>query len=173
MQDNLISQSPELLPTISHDNLMKSQRDDPAIGHIIRLKKTSNILTGDMRRGVNGLTSKLLHERDKLHFKDGVLYRTISQRNQLVLPDQYRSMVMKHLHDDMGHMGTERVLVLAIDRFYWPYMKCDVEAYVTRKYPCIKQKKTCAHMRASMGSIATMSPLELVSINYLHLESSK
>lgn len=61
----------------------------------------------------------------------------------------------------MGHLGAERVTGLARDRFYWPFMKKDIEVYVTRQ--CIKQKKPVAHDRVPMGSITTSVPLELVS----------
>lgn len=137
-------QPPGLLPTISHDQLMKTQRDDPAISQVIRLKEAGTTLTSDIRQQVSGLAKRLLHEWEKLHLKDGLLYRNTSQRSQLVLPDQYRSMVLKHLHDNMGHLGTEKVLGLARDRFYWPYMKRDVEAYVT-----LHQAKETGHAHPS------------------------
>lgn len=90
---------------------------------------------------MRGLARKFLHEWEKLHLQDDLLYRRTNQRNQLVLPAMYWSVILKHLYDDMGHLGAERVLGLARDRFYSPYMKQDVEAYVTRRCPCIKQKK--------------------------------
>jgi hypothetical protein len=39
---------------------------------------------------------------------------------QLVLPVEYREMVLKGLHDDAGHQGRDRTLYLVTSRFYWP-----------------------------------------------------
>ncbi len=51
-------------------------------------------------------------------------------------------------------------------------MKKEVEEYVAKRYPCIKQKKP-VHVRATMGSITSHSPMELVCVDFLHLESSR
>lgn len=163
---------PTTLPTVSREELAKAQREDEAVGELIRLKETHTVLTKDTCQTVNRAARKLLYEWSRLHLDDGLLYRQTSERQQLVLPSKYRPMVLKYLHDDMGHIGSERVLALARDRFYWPYMKREVEEYVMRKCHSIKQKKPVEHVRAPMGTITSNSPLDLVCIHYLHLEPS-
>ena len=55
-----------------------------------------------------------MHEWNKLKLEhDGILYRKTNERKQLVLPGKYHHLVLKHLHEELGHAGANRVIELA------------------------------------------------------------
>nr|XP_054768291.1 uncharacterized protein LOC129275837 [Lytechinus pictus] len=73
----------------------------------------------------------------------------------------------------MGHLGVDRVLDLARQRFYWPNMQKDVEHFIHHECSCLIQRKPNRQIRVPMVPIVTSEPLELISIDFVHLETSK
>lgn len=111
-----------------------------------------------------------------LYTKRGILFRKVQDPDgdieQLVLPKNYISQVLKGLHDDAGHPGRERTTRLMRDRFYWPGMTADIEDWIGRCDRCLRRKSPTCN-RVPMMNVHTHSPLELVCIDYLTLETSK
>uniref|UniRef100_A0A8C6KJ83 Gypsy retrotransposon integrase-like protein 1 n=1 Tax=Nothobranchius furzeri TaxID=105023 RepID=A0A8C6KJ83_NOTFU len=87
----------------------------------------------------------------------------------LVLPDSLRSTVMQSLHDDMGHLGVERMTDLIRSRFYWPKMASDIKVKVKTCERCI-HRKALPDKAAPMVSITTNRPMELVCMDFLSIE---
>ncbi|TWW57317.1 Retrovirus-related Pol polyprotein from transposon 297 [Takifugu flavidus] len=156
---------------ISIETLKKAQEEDPVIGKVREF-----VIKGQWPRlrDRQDSISALIREKTKLYVnKDGILYRKSVTRNQLVLPKVFHPLIYKELHEEMGHLGVERTLSLIRDRFYWPHMQRDVDHYVTKVCSCLKRKRPNKPTRAPLVSIVTTYPFEMVSIDYLHLESCK
>ncbi len=102
------------LPHLSEASLAELQRKDPEIRIVIE----------GLEKGVKPcnlrdlpLTMSLWSkEWNRLELRSGVLYRRRQERGashyQLALPTTLRDMVLRSLHDDMGHLGIDRTLDL-------------------------------------------------------------
>ena len=153
--------------------ILAAQKQDPIIGRVLACKLNGR--KPAIREIAKELpyTRKLLREWPKLEIgHDGLLRRKSGQNLQLVLPKQFHRLVYKELHQEMGHLGTETVLQLARERFYWPHMQRDITHFVTRVCSCLKQRRPNLPTRAPLQPIVTNAPFELISVDYLHLERS-
>uniref|UniRef100_A0A8C6M880 Gypsy retrotransposon integrase-like protein 1 n=1 Tax=Nothobranchius furzeri TaxID=105023 RepID=A0A8C6M880_NOTFU len=88
---------------------------------------------------------------------------------QLVLPECFRDRAMYGLHDEVGHLGVERVLHLARARFYWPRMAKSIEEKC-RNCPRCFRRKAVPQRAAPLTNISSTYPLDLVCMDYLSLE---
>ena len=70
----------------------------------------------------------------------------------------------------MGQLGTERVFHLAKERVFWPGMGEDIVNFATRICSCVKKKPPHIKPVAPLGTITTTQPMEIVSIDFLHLD---
>ena len=117
-----------------------------------------------------------LRIRKQFKLKQGILYRRLQVTSnraklQLVLPTEYRQKAMAGCHDQIGHLGHDRVLELLRDRFYCPVMHMDVASYINSCPRCIRRK---LHPDvASLHNTEATQPLDLIHLDYLQIEPSK
>ncbi|XP_077388164.1 retrovirus-related Pol polyprotein from transposon 412 [Festucalex cinctus] len=163
------------LDQLSAKELKAAQDLDPVIGPVKQA----------IQAGQPPVTNKtdsrevtlLCRESSKLELKDGLLYRkrnppNCTETQQLVLPERYRTLAMKSLHDDCGHLGVEKTSELLKDRFYWPRITSDVEQYVKTCGRCVS-RKTLPQRSSPLHQITSNGPLDLVCIDFLQIEPDK
>ncbi|KAL1267687.1 hypothetical protein QQF64_033050 [Cirrhinus molitorella] len=165
------------VPTVtplSVNEIKEAQMNDHEISPVYECKLSGTKPEVKQLKTYSPKTKCLFHEWEKLTInQDGILCQTTSIRTQLVLPEKYKGTVLRELHDEMGHQGTDRTLSLIRERFFWPHMQADIEHYVTKTCRCLKQKKPCYETRAPLTNIVTTQPFELISIDFLHLDCCK
>ena len=116
-------------------------------------------------------------EWNNLTLQKGILYRRARPREsdesllQLVLPPAYREVARKGYHDEVGHLGLERMLDLMRDRFFWPHMAVQAKEHIGKCRPCLAFK--ARQPKAPLENIVATHPLDLVHLDFLCLEPGK
>ena len=59
------------------------------------------------------------------------------------MPTKFRKRTVTICHEDYGHLGMDRVLVLLQERYFWPKMSEDVRKYIRQM--CTIQEKEGAN----------------------------
>ena len=121
------------------------------------------------RKKLSRDTNTLLKQRNKLEIEDGILVRKTNNFRQLVLPKVFHSLVYTELHEELVHLGSEKVLDLARKRFYWPRMQNHLEFYIKKLCRCLISKITNIPERAPLIPMESKFPFEMLQIDYLHL----
>ena len=117
------STSSKTVTSFNDADLLDAQLQDPVISRVLNFKQQGKKPPVDELKMEPPDVKILLREWDRLYLtKSGILRHCSVDLDQLVLPSKYRALVLKELHNNMGHLGAERVFDLARERFYWPRM---------------------------------------------------
>ncbi|KAL2098388.1 hypothetical protein ACEWY4_007595 [Coilia grayii] len=128
-------------------------------------------------RGALSSHSKgLLRQLGRLVLREGVLYRLVHppgggpEVHQLLLPQDLQKEVLRSVHDEQGHQGTERTLQLLRSRCFWPSMAKDTEQWCQQCQRCVLGKAVQPKVRAYWGTLLATQLNEILAIDFSVLE---
>ena len=155
--------------TLASQDPAKYQAEEKWIQLVIQFKKKGQYPDKQLPR-----ESKIVfREWNNLQVHEDILYRQKQQQSrQLILPSKLKPLVYNELHVNMGHLGIDRTTELIKSRFYWPLMDDDIKYFVTKICPFVRRKNPHIIKAAAMQSISTSEPLEIISMDFLHLDKS-
>ncbi|CAB3992258.1 Transposon Ty3-I Gag-Pol poly, partial [Paramuricea clavata] len=176
-EHNVPKSGTKSFPSYSKSELMQMQQSDPTISALLKFWTVGRKPDAKEKKDLTIGTRVLLQQWKRLELKDGVLYRTIidpqqQEVQQLVLPEILKERVIRSLHNDMGHQGLERTILLARSRCYWPGMYTDVEKWIKSCERCVLSKMPQPRIRTPMGHLITEKPLSVLAIDFTLLERS-
>lgn len=129
---------------ISKIDWKSEQSKDPCLSRVVDLLRSGSLRGGRNTKLEPLPVQKFFREYKNLIIENDILYRTTSldgqQLKQLVLPDCYRKIAIRGIHNDAGHQGKEKSLWLARQRFYWPGLEKDLNHWIEHCDRCIRRK---------------------------------
>ena len=151
----------------------EEQSLDPAIDMVVGLLRSKNLSGYECQKTDSTDVKGLLRLRKDLFLENGLLYRrahfkaTNKKVHQFVMPTQFRKRTVTVCHEDYGHLGMDRVLILLQERYFWPQMSEDVRKYIRQCDRCVRFKKP--KEQTELYPITATYPLELVHLDFLSI----
>ena len=118
----------------------------------------------------------LFRIRNNLTIKKGMLYVNIMPKGEtegllaFVVPSAHRCTALNSVHQDAGHQGQQRTLVLVQEHFWLPKMEKDCQALVIGCQHC--RIFESAVVKALLCPIQAYVPLELVHVDFTSIETT-
>ncbi len=158
---------------ITKEEIKEEQMVDEVLGPVYGFVQEKKKPTAEQWKELNTKSKLVVKQFKSLVMEDGMMMRVTKKRKQLVLPEKFHELVFQELHCKLGHLGVEKVEELARQRFYWPYLKEDIEFFIRQRCRCVASKKPNIPEKALLTPIISTAPFEMLCIDFLHLDKSQ
>ena len=169
--------APDYAPKMNRAEWRKEQEQDQAIHKILSLLKEDWLFKYRNSKTDDTDVQNYLKARRSLCLIDGLLHQQVQLKhhqtavNQFVLPRPFRRRMVMACHDEMGHLGMDRMLLLLQDRVYWPGMSKDVREHIRTCERCehFKERPSTEEIEQTEAEY----PLEMIHVDFLVIGGKK
>ena len=169
--------APDYAPQMSISEWQASQKDDESIMKILDCMERDNLMKYKPRREDGEEVQNYLKLWKYLTLISGILHQMVQLKHQvkpvdqLVLPARYRKKMVLACHDELGHLGMDRTLLILQDRVYWPMIVRDVREHIRTCSRCERLKQLPSVEEISQTEASY--PMEIVYADFLIIGGKK
>ena len=169
--------SPDYAQKMNITEWRREQEKDQAIGKLLSLMEEDMLFKYRSSKSDDAEVQNYLKTHKSLCLVHYLLHRQVQLKHhqtmvhQFVLPKPFRKRMVMAYHDEMGHLGMDRTLLLLQDPVYWPGMGKDVTEHIrTCKWcGCFKERPNTEAIQQTEAEY----PLEKIHVNFLVIGGKK
>lgn len=94
-----------------------------------------------------------------------VINNNLTYDGACFVPQELRKEAMEHVHRDLGHLSTQKMLPHIKQRFKWPNIDKDVRNLVKKCLVCAKNKSRPSNQYGMFKSTIANKPFEIIQID--------
>ena len=99
---------------------------------------------------------KTVHQAERFVLDDGVLFHLDLPRNrkrfagdpvsrQLMVPQSLRKLLLRSYHENLSHIGSEKMYNTTREKYFWPHMFVDAQNWTKTCIECQTEKSEAVH----------------------------
>ena len=156
---------------VRKEEIAEAQSSDETVGRARQLLISGNKFRS---RTETPPVRSLLRNYQTFVMSEGLLYKLSKfsgvSYKRLVIPQSLKSRVLNGIHNDMGHLGSDRALSIARTRFYWVNMDDDILRHCKECRNCLLRKGNNRHP-APLCKLQSVGPMDLVCIDFVSVDA--
>ena len=169
--------SPDYAPKMNKTEWRREQERDQAISKLLSLMEEDMLFKYRSSKSDDAEVQNYLKTCKSLCLVDNLLHWQVQLKHhqtivhQFVLQKPFRKRMVMACHDEMGHLGMDRTLLLLQDRVYWPGMGKDVREHIHTCEWCehFKERPTTEEIQQTEAEY----PLEKIHVDFLVIGGKK
>lgn len=102
----------------------------------------------------------------KYELQDGLVYRIVGEKLLFFVPAVLESNITRTSHDEMVHVGTDKVYNLITKTYWFPGMRTKIKTHISNCLQCVQYSPNSGKSEGDLHSM----PKEKVSFHTLHID---
>lgn len=137
--------------------------------------ETNLVIAQNLDESIVKLKNELESSESKWYeMRNGVIYRKINEKLLFYVPSEMEKSILFKYHDELGHMGAEKVIDIIGKSYWFPKLRQKVADHIKNCYKCIAYNPASGKVEGKFRSIPKGDkPFDTVHVDHVAISDAR